>query len=255
MPWLGLWLQINSGWVCWGGRLCSRIGHCGHSRAAGQAARQPSPPVLRALGPAVLISLSQAASFQMRGPIGWIVWSSGPFQLLHSTVKSQLIDYWEPEQLDKVERYPGFFSGQRFSRSRAKWASWSPPKRKRLSLDLFPVFWKFLWSFASQDHGQLLANLWTKQFLLVIFYHPWYSLPSSIASLISQLSEDTGLSSQGPHITTPSLEVVSRSKRSMYKIHSGICTIITLHFAHLILSQHLSCAKHYAGFMGIFVKL
>ena len=106
------------------------------------------------------------ASREMRGPTGWSVWSLGPFQLWYFMMKNQFIDDRGPEELKEVERDAEFFSGRSSSRSRAKWASWSPSRRKSVSLHLFLVF---LLIFDGQDHGQLLANLWTKQFLCLLW--------------------------------------------------------------------------------------
>lgn len=143
------------------------------------------------------------------------------------------------KKMKEVKRNPEFFSGWGSSRSRAKWAFWSPSRRKRLSLDLFPVY---LLIFAGQDHGQFLANC-SKLFLTS--YHPWYPAPSPTAMcLIHSL----------PRIqifpAKETLEMVSRSKHSVYKVHSGVCRIITLHFAQWILNQYLLYSKCCAGFMG-----
>lgn len=79
-----------------------------------------------------------------------------PLSALTCHNENWFIDYSGPEKLKEVKRNPEFFSGSSSSRSRAEWAVWSPPsRRKSLSLDLFPVY---LLIFAGQDHGQLLAN-------------------------------------------------------------------------------------------------
>lgn len=215
------WQTVQQSWPLWAFRGC---------RMGSQAAR-PGLPVLRALGPAAQSLLAPNCLLYDEEATGWIVWSSVTFQLWHSMMKHQFIHYCRPEKLKEVERDFEFFSGWGSSRSRAKWASWSPSRRKSFSLDLFPVF---LLIFAGQDHGQLLANLWTKQFLLLYFitHHvpaPQHSVPHVMAS--------RGYRSLQPesHLITQNLENVSSSKHSVYKVHSSC-----LHNYSILLNRYLA---------------
>lgn len=90
------------------------------------------------------------------------------------------------------------------------------------------------WFSCSSLPGRTMASSWQICELssFSVFYDPGYP-----PSLISWLPGDTDLYHQGPLLATQNLEGVSRSECSMYKVHSSVCTIITLHFAQQTLTQ------------------
>lgn len=201
-----------------------------------QSSSQVTSPC--AEGPGASCSLLRTASCKMREPTGSCCLQV-PFSSDIPRWKTSLLiivgqENWKRLKVSWVHFWP------RFLQKQSKRASWSPSRRKSY---LRTSFQSSCWSLQGRTTDSSW-QMWMEWFLLLIFYHPWYPLPPSIASLISQLSENTDLSRQDPYLTVSKSEVVSRSKHSMYKVRSGVCTIITLHVTQQILSQHLLCAKN-----------
>lgn len=163
-----------------------------------------------------------------------------PFQLWYFMMKKQFIDDCRPEELKEVERDAEFFSGRSSSRSRAKWASWSLSRRKSISLHLFLVL---LLIFAGQDHGQLLVDLWTKQFLCLLWPRI-FPIPHILASRgykslppgspPSYPKPRGGLKVRVFHVQSP--------QWCLYNYYSS--------FAQQTLTQQLLSAKHCNGLLG-----
>lgn len=181
--WLKLWLGVNSRWERWGGRRCGGTGHCGPCRAMGCSGGQARSACT--VSPGATHPRSPCSAQPPKGRGNRLAALCG----LQAHFSSD-IPGWKTSLLiiasEKIERGwmdSEFFSGWGSSRSRAKWTSWLPSKRKSLSLDLFPVF---LLICAGQEHGQLSATCELKAI----------STPNLLSPLMSPASKHST-----PHIT------------------------------------------------------